>query len=163
MHCYKHNGHLHKTWNNTIYLGDENEYLIFANDRTIVTEEDGKNWKTKEPAIIFFPKKKWFNIIGQLKKTGVTFYCNITSPYIIEDKTIKFIDYDLDLRVFQTGAFKILDRDEYNYNKNKMAYSEKLEEVIKGALTELIEMVRKKEFPFNKDIVEKYYEKYKKM
>ena len=157
MHCYKHNGQLHKVWDNAIYLGEENNFLIFANHKTLVTEEDGKRWKTKEPAIIFFPKNKWYNIIGQIKKKGITYYCNITSPYIIEEDTIKFIDYDLDVRVFMTGAFKVLDRGEYNHNKKKMKYAEELNDIIKKSLTELIELIREKKFPFNNSIVEKYY------
>ena len=163
IQCYKHNGKPHRAWDEAIVLDVKKDYIVLGNNRATVINSDGNVWKTREPDIMYFFKEEWFNIIAQLKNDGIYFKCNIASPFIVEEETVKWIDYDLDLRVFQTGAFKILDRDEYNYNKNKMAYSEKLEEVIKGALTELIEMVRKKEFPFNKDIVEKYYEKYKKM
>ena len=40
----------------------ENEH-----NRTTVIDSDGKVWNTKEPAIMFFFKNRWFNIIGQLK------------------------------------------------------------------------------------------------
>ena len=55
-----------------------------------------------------------------IRNNGVYYYCNIASPYIIDGKAIKYIDYDLDLRVFADGSFKVLDRGEYNYHKNKM-------------------------------------------
>ena len=42
----------------------------------------------------------------------------MASPFIIEENTIKYIDYDLDLRVFPDGSFKVLDRGEYKYHKN---------------------------------------------
>ena len=71
---------------------------------------------------MFFYKNRWFNIIGQLKDYGIYFYCNIATPYVIDENVIKYIDYDLDLRVFPDGSFKVLDRGEYNYHKNKMNY-----------------------------------------
>ena len=85
----------------------------------------------------------------------------MTSPFIIEEDTIKFIDYDLDLRVFPDGSFKILDRGEYKYHKNLMHYSEKIDIIIKTELTNLINMVRKKELAFEPGSIEHYYVKYK--
>lgn len=161
IHCYKHNGRLHKVWDEAIYIGEENDYIIFANEDALVTTDEGKSWKTKEPAIMFFSKSNWFNIIGQLKKNGIYYYCNLASPYVIEDKTIKYIDYDLDLRVFNDGAFKILDRSEYKYHKKIMNYSDDLDIVIRKELTNLINIVRKKEYPFNRETINKYYEIYK--
>ena len=112
--------------------------MVFGNERTLVTEAQGNTWRTKEPAIMYFFKDRWYNIIVQLKKDGITYYCNIASPYIIEDDTIKYIDYDLDLRIFPNGCFKILDREEYKYHKKKMNYSDNLDIAIRSALSELI-------------------------
>ena len=98
------------------------EYLVCGNGRTKITEKDGRSHMTNEPAVLFFYKNHWFNIIGQLKKFGLFYYCNIASPYIIDGKSIKYIDYDLDLRVFPDGGFRILDRNEYNFHKKIMKY-----------------------------------------
>ena len=56
-HCYKHDGAIHKCWEENFYLGSTEEYNIFTNYRTKVVEFDGRVWYTKEPAIIFFSKK----------------------------------------------------------------------------------------------------------
>ena len=80
---------------------------------------------------------------------------------IIEEGTIKYIDYDLDLRVFPDGAFKVLDRGEYKYHKGMMNYSDELDKILKSELSNLIELVRKKEGAFKPGSIEKYYEKYK--
>ncbi|MEG0022203.1 MAG: DUF402 domain-containing protein [Bacilli bacterium] len=138
IQCYKHNGNVHRSWDEATLLDEQKDYLVFANNKTIVTKAEGITWKTKEPAIMYFFKDKWFNIIAQLKKDGIYYYCNIASPFIIEENTIKYIDYDLDLRVFPTGQYKILDRLEYNYHKKIMNYSNELDIVIRSALTELI-------------------------
>ena len=110
---------------------------------------------------MFFFRHRWFNIIGQYKKTGIYYYCNMASPFVVDQNTIKFIDYDLDLRVFPDGSYKILDRGEYNYHKSKMNYSKDLDQVLKYELTNLIEMAKEKKGPFAKGKIEYYYNIYK--
>jgi len=160
IHCYKHNGTLHRQWDEAVVLDITDDYIVFGNNKTTVVNSDGKIWKTKEPAIIFFFKNKWFNIISQIKEYGIYFYCNIATPFLIDDKVIKYIDYDLDLRVYPTGSFKILDRSEYQYHKKQMHYSKRLDFILKYELGNLIEMARTKKMPFDKDLVDKYYKKY---
>ncbi len=161
IHCYKHNGNIHRAWDEAILLEVHDDYLVFGNNRTKVIEADGRSWRTKEPAVMYFYKNRWFNVIGQLKKTGISYYCNIASPFILDGHTIKYIDYDLDLRVFPDGSFKILDRGEYNYHKNLMHYSDELDQVLKYELSNLINWARAKEGPFQKGMVDYFVNIYK--
>ena len=163
IHSYKHNGCIHRAWDEAVLLEIHDDYLIFGNERTKVTESDGRMWRTKEPAILYFFKNSWFNIIGQYKKDGIYYYCNIASPYIIEDGVIKYIDYDLDLRVFPDGSFKVLDRGEYKYHKQFMNYSDEIDYILIADLTNLFNIVRAKELAFKENTVENYYEIYKKI
>ena len=148
IHSYKHDSKIHRSWDEATYLNEDEEYMIFGNYKTLVVESDGRTWHTKEPAIMFFSKENWFNIIGQIKKNGIYYYCNIASPFIIEENTIKYIDYDLDLRVFPDGSFKVLDRGEYKYHKKIMNYSDDLDLVITNAMKDLIEKYLSKEVMF---------------
>lgn len=161
IHSYKHNSQIHRAWDEAVLLEIHDNYLVFGNEKTKVTESDGRTWYTKEPAILYFFKDKWYNIIGQLKKDGIYYYCNIASPFIIEDETIKYIDYDLDLRVFPDGSFKVLDCGEYKYHKSIMGYSKELDLILKSELSELIEYARKKTLSFETGLVEHYYNIYK--
>ena len=160
IHCYKHNGSLNTLSDGAVLLDECDEYIVLGNNRATIMEADGSVWHTKEPAILFFFKDKWFNIIGQLKDYGIYFYCNIATPFLIDDKAIKYIDYDLDLRVFPNGSFKVLDRMEYKFHKKQMHYSNRLDFILRYELGSLIDVVRKKEFPFDKEIIEGYYQKY---
>lgn len=161
IHCYKHNGKLHRQWDEAVVLDIQKDYVVFGNNKTTVVDSDGKVWKTKEPAIMFFFKDRWFNIIGQLKEYGIYYYCNIATPYLTDENVIKYIDYDLDLRVFPNGSFKILDRMEYKYHKKQMHYSNRLDFILRYELGNLIEMARSKVSPFKKEDIERYYEVYK--
>ncbi len=166
VHCYKHDGSLHRICDEATVLEISEDYIICANDKTRITEKEDfltnkyHSYITKEPAILFFYKKQWYNIIAQIKKNGLYYYCNIASPYIIDDGLIKYIDYDLDLRIFSDGAFKILDRNEYNYNKKRLKYSKELDYIINNELSSLINSYKNKTAVFRKDTIKSYYELY---
>jgi protein associated with RNAse G/E len=160
IHSYKHDGHIHRSWDEAIYIGESNNVYIFGNNKTKVVEADGRKRTTGEGAIIYFFKNNWFNIIGQIKPDGIYYYCNLASPFIIEDGIIKYIDYDLDVRVFPNGSFRILDKREYEYHKYKMNYSEDLDKVLKYELNTLINMIRNKKGPFERDKIRELYSIY---
>lgn len=161
IHGYKHNKDLYKVWDENIFLGQTDEYYVFGNNKIKVTEIDGRSWRTKEPAIVFYFKKRWFNIIAQLKNNGIYYYCNISSPVIIENNTIKFIDYDYDLRVFPDGSYKVLDKSEYEYHKKIMNYPKDLQTIIEYELEDLIKLYESRKSAFDSEIVKHYYDLYK--
>ncbi|MBQ3307019.1 MAG: DUF402 domain-containing protein [Bacilli bacterium] len=163
IHCYKHDGSIHRFWDEAVLIEIHEDYLIFGNEKTKVTESDGRTWRTKEPAVLYFFYKDWFNIIGQYKDKGIYYYCNMASPFIVEENTIKYIDYDLDLRVFPDGSFKVLDRGEYKYHKKIMNYPNEIDKILKYELTKLINMVRNKETVFHPETVKYYCDLYEKI
>jgi len=163
IHCYKHSGLLYQTSSEATVIDITEDMLVCANQNTKITELDKRSYKTKEPAVLIFYKKRWYNVLGQLKKHGLFYYCNIATPFLIDDNIIKYIDYDLDLRVFPDGGFRILDRNEYAYHKKLMNYPDEIDMIVKRELNELIELKRKNEGPFQEGLIEKYYEKYKDM
>ena len=163
MHSYKHDGTLYRAWDEAVLLDIFDDYLVFGNNKTTVTEVDGRTWQTKEVSIMYFYKTKWFNIIGKDKQDSVFYKCNLASPYIIEDDTVKYIDYDLDLKIFTNGSYKVVDKGEYNYHRKKMEYPEEIDIILKKELKELIALAKKKEGPFNKENFKKYYQKYKEL
>ena len=126
IHGYKHNGKLYKTWDEAILLDETDDYYVFGNKNTKVTKMFGKSWYTRETAILFYFKNTWYNVVAQLKKNGIYYYCNIASPVVIDNKTIKFIDYDLDLRIFPDDSYKILDKQEYRRSFNTPFVSEEI-------------------------------------
>ena len=156
IHCYKHNGEAYQASDDTIILDIQDDFIVCGNYMVDVTEPEGHSYKTKELAIIFFYKHNWFNCIAQLKSHGLFYYCNIASPYLVDEKVIKYIDYDLDLRVYPDGGYKILDHNEYNYHKKKMKYQEVIDKIVNKEMAKLIQMKKNKEGPFDKNNIIKY-------
>lgn len=161
IHSYKHDGTIYRSWDEAVVLDITKDYLVVGNNRTTVMEYDGRTWKTKEPAIIYFYKQKWYNVICQLKKSGICYYCNMATPYIIDDNTIKYIDYDLDLRIFPDKTYKVLDRAEYDFHKKKMDYSKEVDMIIKKELRNLTNKYKQGEDLFNSFTAKYYYSLYK--
>lgn len=161
IHCYKHNGKIDRISGEAIVLDETDEYLVCANNKVKLIENDGRSHRTKEIAILFFYKKEWYNILAQLKKYGLFYYCNIASPYIIDGNIIKYIDYDLDLRIFPDGNFKVLDKNEYRYHKITMRYSNEIDVIVQDSLNKLIDNKNNNAFPFKKEVIEHYYKIYK--
>ena len=161
IHCYKHDGKIHRTCDEAVVLEITEDKLVVANNKARITESDGRSYKTKEPAIIIFYRNNWYNVMGQLKAHGLFYYCNIASPFLIDNGIIKYIDYDLDLRVFPDGGFRVLDRNEYNYHKKVMGYSNEIDCIVKKELSNLIELKKAGIGPFEPGVISRYYDIYK--
>lgn len=162
IQCYKHNGQVYQSSNDTVILDIKEDYIVCANKGVDVVELDDE-YKTKELAIIYFYKNNWFNVIAQLKPKGLYYYANIATPFVIDEDVIKYIDYDLDLRVYPDGAYKVLDKNEYKYHRRILRYPKEIDVIIKYELNKLINMKKNKEGPFNKSNIEYYKNKYEEM
>ena len=114
---YKHNGDLHRVWHNANIVRHNEKEFVVVNDHANVIDGDGRRWKTKEPAVCYFYKDYWFNVICMLRNGSIYYYCNLSSPYVVDSEGIKYIDYELDVKVFPSGDRLILDRDEFEFNQ----------------------------------------------
>jgi protein associated with RNAse G/E len=160
IQSYKHNGHIHRIWNETTILKGSKHLIIGGNDRTIVTESDGRTWITREPAICYFHSDLWFNVIGMIREDGIYYYCNVSSPFAFDDEALKYIDYDLDIKVFPDMTFNLLDEDEYEFHKKLMNYPEEIDGILKENVTKLISWIRQRKGPFAPDFIDIWYERY---
>lgn len=160
IHAYKHSGKLHRVWNNTTILKRTEKTLIGANDKTLVTESDGRTWITREPAICYFHTEHWFNVIGMLRDDGIYYYCNISSPFILERSVLKYIDYDLDLKIYPDMTFDLLDEDEYEEHKRLMNYPAKLDMILYDQIEVLKSWVLQRKGPFAPGFVDQWYERF---
>ncbi|MBO7079201.1 MAG: DUF402 domain-containing protein [Bacilli bacterium] len=157
---YKHDGELHRVWRNVDKIYEDKELLILINNEVDVIDGDGRKWKTREPAVCYFFKKYWFNVICMIRQESIYYYCNLSSPYVVDQEGIKYIDYDLDIKVFPNGELKELDRDEYDFNIKYLHYSDNIKQIIEKNMHLLLDRINKKEDPFNKECVLYWYNEF---
>lgn len=157
---YKHDGRMHRIWDSVYVLDETEEYIVVCSTKTKVVEHDFRIRYTKEPAIMVFFKNSWWNVIAMLKKTGITYYVNLASPFIVDSQKIKYIDYDLDLKMYPNGDIKVIDVREYGFHRKKYGYSEDIDTILRYNLVAVKKEMQDMNFPFNKDKIIAYYEQF---
>ncbi len=160
IYSFKHDGSFHRLWTNITVLEETEDMIVEGNLKARVIESDGRYWEAREPAITIFFPKEWFNVICMIRPTGIHYYCNIASPAKVIDDDVYYIDYDLDIGMSPNGNIRILDEGEYKKHSELMGYSANLDYVLKKAMYEVIERCKKREFPFDDDKINEYYQKY---
>ena len=160
VHSYKHDGKMHRTWAKGFVLDANEECITIVNNKTLVSESDGRKWYTREPAIWFLFPNSWFNVICMIRKSGVYYYCNLASPALYDTEAIKYIVYDLDVKVYPDGNLIHLDEDEYIEHKRIMGYPAEIDRIIRYSEKELIRRIERNEKPFQESYILELYEKY---
>ena len=160
IQAYKHNGELHRAWSHGFVLQENDDHIVLISVRASVVEHDGRKWHTREPAVFVFFKKEWLNVIAMLKEKDVSYYVNIASPAVIHKNIIKYIDYDLDVKVFTDGEKRLLDVDEYEVHKQEMDYSPDIDFILKENVKILVDWINNKKGPFSQAYINIWYKRY---
>ena len=160
VQSYKHDGTLHRTWDSAMIVDVNEDFIVIASTCNKVIEADGRRWFTREPAVSVFFFKEWYNFIAMFKEDAIMYYCNIASPSLIDKDCIKYIDYDLDLKLMPDKSILQLDSKEYEFHRKKYSYSDELGKVITGANLAAKKLMEKNVFPFSDSEMKKYYEKF---
>lgn len=160
VHSYKHNGNIHRVWQETTVLKGTRNIVIGANDKTLVIEADNRTWITREPSICYFHAEYWFNIICMLREDGVYYYVNMSSPFVYDNQSLKYIDYDLDVKVFPDRSYVLLDEDEYALHKKQMGYPDVIDQILQRNLTILQNWIEHRKGPFAPDFIEAWTNRY---
>lgn len=163
IQSYKHNGKLHRIWRDTMVLKTSEDELIGCNDHTLVTESDGRRWITREPAIVYFHRRYWFNVIAMIRDGGVSYYCNLGSPFVLDGEALKYIDYDLDVKVFPDGEKRLLDVDEYEAHSRMWHYPQTTDHILKSNVRVLVDWINHGKGPFSQAYIDLWAKRYKQL
>ena len=93
---------------------------------------------------------RWYNIFRFLHPDGSTrlFYCNVTTPPILEKQLLTYVDLDIDILVLPDFSYHILDADEFEANAARYGYGEEIKLRSEESVDELRSMIENREFPF---------------
>jgi hypothetical protein len=160
VQSFKHDKTLHRIWQEATVLEDNDDFIVVANKRTKVIESNGRFWYTKEPSVTYFYKNHWYNVIGIIKPEGTTYYCNISSPIIADEEALKYIDYDLDIKVLNNQEIVLLDQNEYRKHRFQMKYPTELCQILEEESLFLQSQIKEKATPFRSEDIDKWYQIY---
>jgi len=158
VQAFKHDGFLHRQWS-PAYLAEETEdYWALVSKASLVTESDGRKWMTKERAVFLLFKKRWMNVIAMFKENrGICYYVNIASPTLLDGGMLKYIDYDIDVKLYPDGVERTLDENEYERHVQTYGYPADLSQAIERSTQEVKDMIAHGEFPFKQSEIERIY------
>jgi protein associated with RNAse G/E len=99
-------------------------------------------------------KDRWYNVI-RLEQPGIGligFYCNIATPLDFDGETLRYVDLQLDVRVFvEEGSWRheVWDEDEFEAARERYSYDDNLVARCRRAVDEVIALVEARDFPFS--------------
>ena len=161
VQAYKHDGRLHRQWSPGYCLEETDDYWALASKASLVIEDDGRHWMTKENAIFLLYKKAWMNVICMFKESGgICYYANIASPTIFDGGYLRYIDYDLDLKLYPDHTIKALDENEFENNIVRYGYSPELGGAIRRSFQEIRAAMQEGRFPFSDADIESMYARF---
>ena len=76
-------------------------------------------------------------------------------------KLLKYIDYDLDIKVYPNGKYHLLDEDEYEQHMNQMNYPHDIDVILRRNVDILQQWIEQKKGPFAPDFIKVWKERYK--
>jgi hypothetical protein len=81
------------------------------------------------------------------------YYCNVATPLHFDGETVRYVDLQLDVRVFADGAgaleYRVVDEDEFEAARERYGYEDGLVTSARRAVDELVRMIEAREFPFD--------------
>lgn len=160
IESYKHGEHLHRIWKKSLVL-EKGEPLVIANYNVEVVEADGREWVFPGLTIGRFHRFDWYHTLVVFGEDGnYRFYTHIASPYRYRDGVLSYIDYDLDLVVEKNGARRWVDREEFDQNRVRYSYPDKVVKQIENAVERVDRMACRGEEPFTSGWVSRWYHRF---
>ncbi|MEE5995141.1 MAG: DUF402 domain-containing protein, partial [Candidatus Enteromonas sp.] len=99
------------------------------------------------------------NVIAMFKENGgICYYVNVATPTIDDKGYLKYIDYDLDVKLYPDLVEKTLDEREFAHNAEFYGYSKELVAKIKESKDNILKMIDNRDFPFVDEEMQKRYQ-----
>lgn len=92
-----------------------------------------------------------------IREDGVYYYCNLSSPFVWDEEALKYIDYDLDIKVFPDMTYMLLDEDEYERHRREMHYPDVIDRILKDNVHKLVGWIQERKGPFAPEFIDKWY------
>jgi protein associated with RNAse G/E len=110
-------------------------------------------WTTPFDTRNHFWTDRWYNVMrcDRPKAGGLEYwYCNVTTPAQYDGEAVRYVDLDLDVRVFASGETEVLDEDEFLEHSDRMGYPPDVIDQARRAVDELFSLIQRGAFPFER-------------
>lgn len=93
---------------------------------------------------------QWYSVFRFREPNGElrNYYCNVNAPAEFDGRLLTFVDLDIDVLVAPDFSYRVLDREEFEAHAELYAYPPEVRARAWRALSELIELIEARRFPF---------------
>ena len=70
-------------------------------------------------------------------------------PATFDGSVLDYVDLDIDVILWPDGRVNVLDRDDFERNSAKYGYTDGVMATAENALSEVLNLIERREFPFN--------------
>jgi len=147
----KYSGEIHKSWTVTFLEKNESQLSFVGEFQEEVLHPFLGVIRRGTISYEFYWLDRWYNVFRFHEPDGSlrNFYCNVNMPPVINNGFLDYVDLDLDILVWQDFTYQILDLEEFEENARFFCYPKNLYEKVLLSLSELINLIENKIFPFD--------------
>lgn len=101
-------------------------------------------------SIEYYWLDRWYNVFRFSQPNGElrSYYCNVNIPPEFDGQTLKYVDLDIDILVEPDLTYQVVDLKDFELNAQRYNYSAQVQTNAAQALTELIDLIESRAFPF---------------
>ena len=142
---------IHRSWNANVVEQDSTRIIFCGEFDKEISHSHVGVIRRKTVSYEYYWFDRWYSIFRFHEPDGKfrNFYCNINQPPVFENNVLDYVDLDIDVIVWDDSRTEILDMDEFEANAVKYCYPETLIKKTLQSLDELLELIDKRQFPFN--------------
>jgi uncharacterized protein len=150
LRATKYDGAAHWIQPFTVVSDDGNLLVARYRARTPIFTSRGE-FRSPYDSCVYFWRDRWFNVFRLSRpQCGLAlWYCNVTTPPVLEGSQLRYVDLDLDVAVRPDGCIELLDADEFEAHKGKYGYPSDVIDQAQRAAQSVAVLAQRGEFPFN--------------
>ena len=151
----KFDGSEHRTWPAKVLRQEGTLLVLDAKfDREIQHDLLGRI-ALGTTSIEYYWLDRWYNVFRFANPSGElrSYYCNVNVPPTFDGQVLSYVDLDIDILVEPDFSYRIVDLDDFESNAERYSYSLETRTSAKRALSELVDLIEKRYFPFTDETV----------
>lgn len=151
VNARKYDGKIRRSWLASLVSADGSRVTLLAHFSESHSHNDLGMIHAGTVSLEHFWVDRWYNVFQFREPDGSpkAIYANIAMPATFAGSTLDYVDLDIDVIQWPDGRVDVLDREDFEENSVKYGYADEVKSSAEIALTELLGIIERGEFPFN--------------
>lgn len=151
VHSCKYDGRIHRRWHARVASREGSLVILDAAFEEEIRHPLLGTIARGTISTEYYWTDRWYSVFRFSEPTGAlrNYYCNINTPVEFDGRVLSFVDLDIDILVAPDFSYQVLDLDEFAAHQLRYGYQPDVCRGANQALTELIALIEKRQFPFS--------------